>query len=85
VKKDIKSTEAINEILRPFANKAKIEINSIDGETDLLTLGILDSMDVLRVILELEQTFSVSIDLEQDENEELIISKQWFKNLVFKN
>ena len=84
MKEDINLIKTINEILQPFAEKVGIDVNSIDVEADLLTLGVLDSMDVLRVVLDLEQKFNLKIDLEQNENEDFIISKYWFEKLVQK-
>ena len=79
---NLKTNRKINEILRPFIEKAKIDVNTIDDTTDLLSLGVLDSMDVLRVIMEIEQKLDKKIDISSTADDDLDISIQWFADLA---
>lgn len=61
--------EPVDEIRRIFAEKFAIQVDSADA--DLLDTGLVDSLTLVDLLVELEQRFGVSLPLEELEIDDL--------------
>lgn len=60
----------INKIRDIFSNELGIQMTSIQDDDNIFDMGIMDSLLTLKLILCLEETFKISIDLAEIEIED---------------
>ena len=75
---DIVNKNNISTIVDSFINKKGYKAEDFSETDDLLNNGIFDSLDVINIILEIENTLGLNVNTE---NLNETINKKWFFNV----